>query len=307
MRLGLSRDQVRWLVASGRFQPLFLGVYAAFTGPVPWRTRLAGALLYAGPGAVIGGRTALRLHGVLDPPPDDQPLAEHPSVAEPVEVCIPHPRRVVAIDGLEVRAMRRLDERTQGAPWPPRLRVEEAVLDVAGRATDDEQAIAVVLAAVQRRRTTPKRLTVALAGRARQPRRALLREVLTEASDGVHSLLERRYLHHVERAHGLPPADRQHRTDTARGVRYRDLRYRRQRVVVELDGGIAHPDDARQHDAARNRGIVADGDVPLAYGWAEVATTPCTTAVEVAAVLMKRGWEGRPHACGRPDCPLPPL
>lgn len=301
IRLGLSRDQVRWLVASGRFQPLLHGVYAAFTGPVPWRTRLAAALLYAGPGAVIGGRTALRLHGVLDPPPEDRPDAE------PVEVCIPHPRRVVATDGLLVRAQRRVEDRAQQLPWPPRLRVEEAVLDVAGQAADDERAIAVLLAAVQRRRTTPQRIRAALEGRARQPRRALVLEVLAEASEGVHSLLERRYLRDVERAHGLPAADRQHRAgQDGTGARYRDLRYRRERVVVELDGEIAHPEDARQRDAARNRGIVADGDVPLGYGWAEVAATPCATAAEVAAVLQARGWPGTPHGCGRPGCPFPP-
>lgn len=300
--LGLSRDQVRWLVGSGRFQPLLLGVYATFTGPVPWRTRLAAALLYAGPGAVIGGRTALRLHGVLDRPAEDGPSGQ-----EAIEVCIPRDRRVVAADGLVIRTRRGLAAQAQDVPWPPRLRVEEAVLDVVARAEDEDQAIALVLAAVQRRRTTPQRLRAALDRRTRMPRRSLLREVLTDASRGVHSLLERRYLRDVEQAHGLPRADRQHRSDTDSGPRYRDLRYRRERVVVELDGEIAHPQDARQRDAARNRGIVADGDVPLAYGWAEVAGSPCTTAAEVAAVLRARGWTGTPHPCGRAGCPFPPL
>lgn len=290
--LGVSVGAVRGLVGSGRFQKLYRGVFATFSGPVPWRTTVSAAVLSTGRDSAVAGRTALQLAGVLDAP---TPV---------IELCIPADRRVTQPPGLTVVTRANLAEVVQQVPWPPRLRLEEAVLDVAERQPDEAGTIAVLLAAVQRRRTTPARLRAALTARPRYRGRELLTEGLTEAADGVRSLLERRYLRGVERAHGLPQAVRQHRDVTARGVRYRDLRYEEQQVVVELDGEIAHPETARRRDNARGRGIVLAGDVPLVYGWLEVVGTPCQVAAEVAAVLVARGWFGSPHPCG-PTCTLP--
>jgi very-short-patch-repair endonuclease len=289
---GCSPDRIRWLVSSGRFQRLYPGVYLTCTGPVPWSSRLAGAVLYAGTGAALAGRTALALHRVVDAAPHR------------IELDLPESRRVQAQPGLALTSRRNLAAKVQPAPWPPRLRVEEAVLDVADSVDDESQVVALVLAAVQRRRSTPDRLRVALARRPRHRWRRQINEVIAESVEGVQSMLERRYLRDVERAHGLPRGQRQHRHRSERGSRYRDVRYRRWRVVVELDGAIAHPDHRKQRDDARNRGIVLAGDVPLVYGWSEVAGDPCGSAAEVGAVLTARGWRGSPHRCG-PACRLP--
>ena len=275
---------------------------AAFSGPVPWITRVVGAVLHAGRDAAVAGRTALRLHGVLDAR-DAGADPHHPD--EPIEVCVPHDRRVARTAGMSVRRCRDLGARVQQVPFPPRLRVEEAVLDVADTCTDLARVLALVLAAVQRRRTTAARLREALGKRSRHRWRPLLLEVLAEAADGVHSMLERRYLRDVERAHGLPRAERQHRDRTSAGTRYRDLRYRAQQLVVELDGAAAHPEHSRSRDDARGRGIVLTGDVPMVYGWTEVAGDPCGTAAEVVEVLTARGWAGTPHPCSRPRCHVP--
>lgn len=293
LQLGLTSDQIRWQVSSGRFRALHRGVFVTFTGPVPWRTRLAAAVLHAGSGAVAGGRTALHLHGVLEAPP------------ERIELCLPEglTRRTGAVKAgtVTVSTRRHLDRMIQTAPWPPRLRVEHAVLDVTEGLSEDG-AVALVLDAVRRRRTTAPRLRQTLDGRARHRWRELLGEVLLDAERGVHSMLERRYLHDVEQAHGLPRAVRQQRAVTADGVRYWDLRYE-QGVVVELDGAAAHPEHAKSRDDARGRGIVAAGDVPLVYGWEDVVGHRCRTAAEVAAVLSARGWPGAPTPCS-PSCPV---
>jgi hypothetical protein len=203
-------------------------VFATFSGPMIWRSRLAAAVLHSGPDAVVGGRTALHLHGVLEQP------------AEPLEVCVPEGQRrrgaAVSSGGLLVSERRHLDLLTQPAPWPPRLRVEHAVLDVADGLAREDAVVGLVLDAVRRRRTTGERLREALDGRARHRWRKVLAEVLGEAAEGVHSMLERRYLRDVERAHRLPRAVRQHRAETADGIRYWDLRYPDQGVVIELDG-----------------------------------------------------------------------
>jgi len=41
--------------------------------------------------------------------------------------------------------------------------------------------------------------------------------------------------------------------------------------------------------------------VTLRYGWREMAGDPCGVAGEVAAVLGRLGWPGRPNSCG-PGC-----
>ncbi|HEY6797509.1 MAG TPA: type IV toxin-antitoxin system AbiEi family antitoxin [Kineosporiaceae bacterium] len=283
-----SDARARRGVRTGRWQVLVPGVYAVFTGPVPMASRLWACLLHAGPGAAAGGDTALWLAGVRDRSPDV------------LEVCVPHGRRVRPVPGCVVVRRRQLSRLVHPALRPPRVRVEEAVLDVTDRCGAPAVIVDVLLTAVQRRLTTPERLCEALARRPRHRGRGLLLEVLAEAAEGVRSALEHRYLRQVERAHGLPRALRNAaRPGPSGGTEYPDLRYDPWRVTVELDGAVAHPAEHAFRDRARdNRGVVA-GRATLRYGWREVAHDPCGVAAEVAAVLTSRGWTGRARACGR--------
>ena len=80
------------------------------------------------------------------------------------------------------------------------------------------------------------------------------------AADGVHSPLERRYVHGVERAHGLPPARRQARRRHGSGNRYLDNLYKPFGLCVELDGSVAHPDEGRWRDTRRDNANLERGD-----------------------------------------------
>ena len=288
---GLTSRQVGWLVSSGRWVRMLPGVYATFTGPQPPITRVWAALLHAGERAVAGGATSLWLDKVIDTPP------------RVVTVCVPEPRRVAAQPGLVVVRRRGLESLAHPAAVPPRLRVEEAVLDVTAAATRPRDAITPVLKATQRRITTAARIGDRLAVRRAHPWRRLLTGVLSEVVEGVTSMLEREYLYTVERPHGLPRGTRQVRTADPRRRRYRDIRYRRWRLVVELDGKEAHLDEERFRDKQRDNGIVLAHDSPLQYGWVDVADDPCGVAAQVAQALADRGWTGRPTSCG-PGCAL---
>jgi very-short-patch-repair endonuclease len=114
-------------------------------------------------------------------------------------------------------------------------------------------------------------------------------------------VLELRYLRDVERAHGLPTADRQVRMDGAGHRSYDDVRYRAFLVAIELDGDRYHPD--RRRDTARDNTRAAAGLTVLRYDWVAVTTRPCSVAREVAHALAARGWTGAPRRCGR-DCIL---
>jgi hypothetical protein len=61
----MSREELRWRVASGRWQRPCHGIVVAHSGPMTQRQQLWVALLWAGEGAVLAGLTAARLEGLI--------------------------------------------------------------------------------------------------------------------------------------------------------------------------------------------------------------------------------------------------
>ena len=117
-------------------------------------------------------------------------------------------------------------------------------------------------------------------------------------------MLESSYLRRVERAHGLPRAERQLNERTEQGKVYRDVHYRAWRLLVELDGRLGHEEwSDRVSDMTRDLLAAArGGDLTLRVGWHHCEVEPCLTAVSVGAVLQQRGWTGSPRPCN-PLCP----
>ena len=187
-------------------------------------------------------------------------------------------------------------------PWHlPRTSVEDTVLDLVAAARTFDDAYGWISAAVGRRLTTPELLGKALATRSRMRWRGWVTAALQDAADGVHSPLERRYVHGVERAHGLPPARRQARRRHGSGNRYLDNLYEPFGLCVELDGNAAHPAEGRWRDTRRDNANLAQGARTLRYGWPDVTEYRCRTAAEVAEVLRSQGWTGTLRRCG-PGC-----
>jgi hypothetical protein len=203
--------------------------------------------------------------------------------------------------------MRDYGRRRHPSASPPRIRIEDAVLDTTDDEPEVERALGLVFQATQRRLTTAGRIREALARRARHRWRVLLEEVLAEVEVGIASPLERRYARDVEKRHGLPLGQRnQPESRPGGGCWYRDVRYERWNTVVELDGQEAHPVDQRFRDLRRDNEAVVRGEGVLRYGWRDVAGRACEAAGQVGAALRVRGWSGSPHRCG-PACRLPPL
>jgi hypothetical protein len=87
-------------------------------------------------------------------------------------------------------------------------------------------------------------------------------DILGDVAAGAESPLEMKYLHDVERPHGLPPGNRQQRRY---GLPYlSDVGYDEFRVLVELDG-----------------------------------YRPCVVAFQIASALVARDWNGVPTRCPR--------
>jgi len=293
LKLGLTRAQAHQDVDADRWQTVYPGVYLTHTGPISPLARVWAAVLYGGNSAVASRSTALWLAGALDVPPDS------------VHISIGHRRRVRTQPGLRVHRLRALDLKPTSVVHPvaapPRLRVENAVLDHAG-VSNDVVTVDLVLRVIQRRLTTAARIRAALIAEGRHRWRRLITDVTMEASEGVASPLERMYLQKIERAHTLP-AGRRNAPEFLPGVGrlYRDVRYTNWHVVVELDGREAHPADAAFRDLRRDNRAVVAGEAVLRYGWRDVIGSPCSVAAQVLEVLRARGWTGTGRSCS-PQC-----
>jgi len=284
-------------VRSGRWLPVYRGVYATFTGQPPRIALLWAAALRAGPGAVLSYDTAAELDRLVDQP------------SRCIHVTVGPARRVTVADcesqglapNIVVHRSARLDQARHPARTPPRTRIEETTLDLVQAAPSFDKALAWLASACGRRLTTPELLRASMAARAKLRWRAELARALTDIGEGIHSALEWHYVRGVERSHGLPRAERQAVSRAGGRTRYLDNHYREFRVAVELDGQAAHPAEARWRDIHRDNASAEAGIVTLRYNWADVTQDPCRVAAEVGNVLRHHGWTGRPRACG-PRC-----
>lgn len=290
--LALDLRAAEALLRSGRWQRPRRGVYAVFTGPLSRGAQMWAAVLRAGPEAVLSHYSAAELDG----------FAPGPSAL--MHVTVPLAQRVVKLPGVVVHRSGRLDLARHPVRRPPRTRVEETALDLAQMAGTFDDAFGWISRPCNGRLTTPLLIRAAMHSRGRVRRRAELDLILSEIADGVMSPLENRWVRDVERAHGLPAAERQ--VPVIRGgiVHYLDNLYRELGIGVELDGAAYHPPDDRWHDIGRDNELAAGGMLVLRYGWADIRSRPCKTAIQFGAVAVQRGWTGSLRRCG-PCCDVP--
>jgi predicted transcriptional regulator of viral defense system len=290
LNAGLTRSAIGARIGTGRWQRIYPGVLATFSGEAGREALLWAAVLRAGPGAALSHETAAELHG----------LARKP--AQLIHLTVPADRRVEPVPGLAIHRSARIAQARHPCQEPPRTRIEETVLDLADTARTFDDALSWACAACGGRLTTPQRIAAAMNRRAKLRYRNALRLALDDITAGAHTILEHRYLHDVERPHGLPRAERQVRVVRGGRSQYRDALYRK--YLVETDGRVAHPAEGRWRDVHRDNAAAAVGITTLRYSWSDVTTRPCAVAAEVGAALAQRGWPGPLRPCG-PGCTLP--
>jgi hypothetical protein len=287
---GLTRGSLISRLRRASWQRMHPGVYATFSGEPNRLATLWAAILYAGPGAMLSHQTAAELWKLTDGP------------SSAIHLTVPGNRRVRRRAGMAIHLSSRATSAVHPVRTPARTRLEETVIDLWETARDLDNAVGWVTTALGRRLTTQDRLRAAMEARSRVRRRKELAELLTPGGAGIHSVLEYRYVHNVERPHGLVGARRQARArGNGRNV-YRDQLYADYGLAIELDGRAAHPGDTRWQDIHRDNAAAAAGITTLRYGWLEVTTTPCQVAAEIAEVLRARGYTAaRPCSA---DCPV---
>jgi hypothetical protein len=286
LEAGLRDHDVRRLLRRRELTIVHPGVYVEHTGPLTWQQRAWAAVLVHWP-------AALARESALPKPP----------AAAPIQVAIDLRRTVGEIPGVRAWRTPDLAGRVRWGRCPPRIAVEHALIDVASSAADDLAAYATMADVCQSRETSPRRVAAVLATRQRVPRGRWLRDVVEDLASGACSVLEHGYLVRVERAHGLPPGDRQVLA-TGNGRRsFRDVEYGAFGLVVELDGRPFH-DTALSRDRDFERDLVTAvrneaRTVRLTYG--QVFRGACATAYALGTLLQRGGWSGTPARC--PQCP----
>jgi len=270
------------------------GVYATFTGQVHREAKLWAALRRAGPGAMLSHETAAEVHGLTSKP------------SAKIHITVPTSRRPAQHRAIRGVVIHRSDQ-TLPARLPewklPRTRIEDTVLDLVMAARSFDEAYSWISRAVSERLVTVVMLREAMNTRRRIRWRKWLTEALADVGGGAYFPLELRYARDVERAHGLPTAQRQARRTIGGKTHYKDNWYAEYRVCVELDGPSYHRDEQVQKDKRRdNLNLAVDAAQTYRFGPVEVTERACESAAMVATTLRRRGWQGQPHPCRRPGC-----
>lgn len=285
----LSAKAIRARLSSGRWQQVGVGVYLTHTGPATRQQRRWIAVLAAGPvrPAVLAGQSALECQG----------LRGHRSGV--LHVLIPARSRDRDVpSGVVVHRTTQLpagDVHRQGQP--PRTMPARSLVDAAQWAGSDEAARVIVAAGFQQRLATLEEVTAVLDRMPRAHRRALTREIATDAAGGAHSLPEAEFLRLCRRG-GLPRPTRQtRRRDSGGRWRYLDVYFEEWGLHVEIDGGQHMEVRHWWQDMRRQNQLWIPGDRVLRFpSWA-VRHRPDEVIAQVRAALVAAGW--------RPTRPVP--
>lgn len=293
---GLSPADIKRLLRRREWATVHGGVYVDHTGEPTWRQRAWAAVLACWP-AALDGRSSLRAH---------EGPGRSGGASDAIAVMVAHQRRLTGPRGVSVRRSRRFDDQILWNLSPPRMRYDDTIIDLADVTAREIDAVAILADACGGRRTTAGRLRARIDDIPRLHRRDLLVGILDDVARGVCSVLEHRYLTHVERPHGLPSGSRQ--APAVRGGRpmMRDVVYRGPRgswtQVVELDGRLFHDTPtARDRDMERDLDAAIEREHTVRLGYTQVFDRPCGTAKKMGRLLVTRGWAGSLVRC--PDCP----
>lgn len=293
-QVGVSGKAVKHRLHTGQWRRMHRGVYATFTGEAPREAKLWAAVRRAGPGAMLSHETAAEMHKLADKP------------SAKIHITVPHSRRPAQSTPIRGVVIHRSDlsQPQRLPPWQvPRTQIEDTVLDLVAKASTFDDAYGWISRALSRELVTVGMLREALTARRRIRWRPWLTEGLSEGGEGVHFPLERRYARDVERAHGLPKAQRQARRVIGGKAHYKDNWYPGYGVCVELDGAAYHPPEQVRLDKHRdNVNLAVDDARTYRFDIVDVTERACVSAAMVAASLRRNGWRGRPHPCRRVGC-----
>ncbi len=252
---GVTHAQIKQRLASGALIREHRSVYRVGHRAPSLEARYLAAVRACGDRAVLSGRAAAHLLGLL-----------RGAVPE-LEVTAPTERRIA---GIATRRSRQMDA-SETTTWRgiPVTTVARTLVDLAPVLDEDDLARACHEAGV-RHGTRPADVEAVLARSPNRPGARKLHRILRGDVPVVVSELEARFLARL-RAAGLPPPE----TNRPAGGRRVDCRWPEHRLTVEVDGYRFHSSrHAWEQDRRREREARARGDEFRRYTWGDVVEDP---------------------------------
>jgi very-short-patch-repair endonuclease len=277
--LGLSNEAISKAAARGWLRPVFHGVFAVGHGHLTVYARMLAATMACGSGSVVSHGTAAWLLGLRERRPEAvdviAPVEAGRKIAGIRRRFVPPPagREVWRRHGVPVTSPARTIVDCAGSdPAAVGALVEQAAVE----GLLDVVAIDRVLDGPRRRGT--RKLLRVLAPWRRYKRGIKLR-----------SRMEAKLLPLLTEA-ALPIPETNVKLRLAGRVCEVDFLWRRQKLVVETDGGRFHDNPAAgARDSSRNHALAAAGYRLPRLGWEDLRDRPQATLGEIARLLRARG------------------
>ena len=285
----LTYGELRWRIASARWQRPCKGVVVTHSGPLTDRQVLRIALLRAGPTAALAGLTAARLDGFTGFG-DNRPITD-----STIQLILPAgTRRRSAPLRLSVvtHYSRSLtSEDVHPTREPRRTRIARSLVDGAAWMPTDRGAMAVLAAGVQQRLVRVDDLSRVVERIETLRRRGQMTGILADIAGGAQALSELDFTRQVVRRHRLPEPSRQVARRDGRGLqRWIDVMWDDWKIAVEIDGAQHADPLQRWDDMERDNGLNIDGYQTLRFPAWLVRQEPEYVARKILEALQAAGY-----------------
>jgi very-short-patch-repair endonuclease len=287
----LTESELRWQVASGRWQKPTRGAVVAHSGPLTDRQALRAVLLRAGPQAAIAGLTAARLDGFSG-------FGDKVSMTDrPIHLLMPagYKRRMYPLRLNVVTHYSRTltDNDVHPIRQPRRTRIARSLVDAAAWMPTERGAMAVLAAGVQQGLVRVGDMREVIERIETMHRHGLMIRVLPDIEGGAQALSELDFTYQVVRRHRLPEPSRQVARRDVRGrQRWFDVMWDEWKVVVEIDGAQHQEPLQRWDDMERDNDLNLGGYRTLRFPAWRVRQEPEYVAREILKALRRAGYQG---------------
>ncbi|GGL36587.1 hypothetical protein H9L10_14780 [Phycicoccus endophyticus] len=277
--LAVGRALVRHKLASGRWVRRTDAVVTTTTGPLSEEQRRWVAVLHCGPGAMLGGLTALAVRGLRGWPRED------------VTVIVENADSFDPVEGVRTFRTRRPLDSLRGDDDLPCCRVEPAALLWAGHEPHPRSAMGLLAAVVQQQLTSPERLAAWVEALRPLRRAPMIRDLLHDLAGGSQSLGEVDVVR-MCRAAGLRPPNRQtRRVDRSGRVRFTDCEWELddgRTLVLEVDGGFHLEVVHYEEDVRRHRSLTTPDRIVVRCTTQELRREPWVVTNDLRALGVPR-------------------
>ncbi len=265
-RAGITNAEIRHRIETGALIPEYRGVYRVGHRAPSVDARYLAAVYASGDRAVLSGRAAAYLFGLLN------------GHAPEPEVTVPSQRRV---KGVRTRRMRLHRPEMATVRGIRVTSVPRTLIDLAAELSLDELALACHQAGVHYR-TKPRHIARILELRDKSPPGiGKLRLVMIGDAQVLLSELERGFVKRLREARLPLPV-----TNKVAGCHYVDCRWPGHRLTVELQSYRFHNSRySWEQDHKRRREARARGDAFRTYTWADVFDDPASMLDELHELI----------------------